>query len=478
MKMRLFSAPRAAFAALLSLTAIAHGADPIRLGSVAELYMTSCASCHGDKLQGGSAPSMLDDEWTHGGDDASLARSIHDGFPEKGMPAWSPALTNEQIRSLVIFIREQRAHALRANTTFTKPQDDVTVSSDLHRYRVQTWVNEIVEPWSLAFLPDGRALATEKRGNLLVIEKGAKTGTIVRGTPPVDNNSQAGLFDVVPHPDYARNGWIYLAYSHPQDNAEGRKVSLTRIIRGHIRDGAWTDEQTIYQAPVDVYPGAGGVHFGGRIVFDGKGYIFFSIGERGRGPNSQDLSVPMGKIHRLHDDGRVPADNPFVANKSAVPSIWSYGHRNPQGLAIDPVTHNLYDAEHGPRGGDELNLVRPGLNFGWPVITYGMNYDGTPMTDQTAKEGMEQPITYWVPSIAICGINFYTGDLFPKWKNHLFVASLAAEELRRIELKDNQVVKQEVLFKNLGRIRHVIGGPDGALYVLLQQRIARLSPAE
>jgi aldose sugar dehydrogenase len=227
-----------------------------------------------------------------------------------------------------------------------------------------------------------------------------------------------------------------------------------------------------------VYPGAGGVHFGGRIVFDGKGYIFFSIGDRGRGPNSQDLSVPMGKIHRLHDDGRVPTDNPFVANKSAVPSIWSYGHRNPQGLAIDPVTRNLYDAEHGPRGGDELNLVRPGLNFGWPVITYGMNYDGTPMTDLTAKEGMEQPITYWLPSIAICGINFYTGDLFPKWKNHLFVASLAAEELRRIELKDNEVVKQEVLFKNLGRIRHVIGGPDGALYVLLQQRIARLSPAE
>jgi aldose sugar dehydrogenase len=167
-----------------------------------------------------------------------------------------------------------------------------------------------------------------------------------------------------------------------------------------------------------------------------------------------------------------------VGNKSAVPSIWSYGHRNPQGLAIDPVTRNLYDAEHGPRGGDELNLVRPGLNFGWPVITYGMNYDGTPMTDLTAKEGMEQPITYWLPSIAICGINFYTGDLFPKWKNHLFVASLAAEELRRIELKDNEVVKQEVLFKNLGRIRHVIGGPDGALYVLLQQRIARLSPAE
>ena len=213
-------------------------------------------------------------------------------------------------------------------------------------------------------------------------------------------------------------------------------------------------------------------------MFDGKGHIFFSIGERGHGPNAQNLAVPMGKIHRLNDDGSVPTDNPFVKDKSAVPSIWSYGHRNPQGLARNPVTGELFDAEHGPRGGDEINLVRPGVNYGWPVITYGMNYDGTPMTDLTAKEGMEQPLTYWTPSIAVCGINFYSGDLFPKWKNNLFVASLAAEELRRLDIKDGKVVSQELLFKSLGRIRHVIGGPDGALYVLLQERIARLSPAE
>jgi glucose/arabinose dehydrogenase len=475
--MRLFSSS-AAFTALLLASISAHAAEQVRLGTVADLYAVSCASCHGDKLQGGSAPSMLDDEWTYGGDDASLTRSIRDGYPDRGMPAWSPALTNEQIRSLVIFMREQRAHTKREHTTFTKPQDDVTVSSDLHRYRVQTWVNEIKEPWSLAFLPDGRALATEKSGNLLLIEKGSRTGTVVRDTPPVDNKGQAGLFDVVPHPDYAKNGWVYLAYSHPQQNAADKKVSLTRIVRGRLRDGAWVNQETVYQAPIEAYSGAGGPHFGGRIVFDGKGYIFFTIGERGLGSNSQDLTVPTGKVHRLHDDGRIPTDNPFVSNKAAIPSIWSYGHRNPQGLAIDPITKNLYDAEHGPRGGDEINLVRPGLNYGWPVITYGMNYDGTPMTDQTAKDGMEQPITYWVPSIAICGVNFYTGDLFPKWKNHLFVSSLAAEELRRLEIRNGRVVTQELLFKGLGRIRHVIGGPDGALYVLLPQRIARLSPAD
>jgi glucose/arabinose dehydrogenase len=463
-----------AFALMASL----HAEDRIRTGTVAQTYAQLCASCHGPKMQGASAPSMLDDTWAHGDDDASLARSIHDGYPDRGMPAWSAALTNEQIRSMVIFIREQRAHFKRENTTFAKPADDVTVSSQLHRYRVQTWVEGVIEPWSLVFLPDGRALATEKNGRLVLIAKGARTGTTITGNPPVDHDGQAGLFDVALHPDFAKNGWIYLAYSDPQTNAAGHNVSLTRIIRGKIKGETWTNQETIFQAPLALYPNAGGPHFGGRIVFDRAGYLFFSMGERGTGKNAQDLTVPMGKIHRLHDDGRIPEDNPFVGQSGAVPSIWSYGHRNPQGLAVDPVSGELFDAEHGPRGGDEINLIRRGRNYGWPVITYGMNYDGTPMTDLTAKEGMEQPVTYWTPSIAVCGINFYSGDLFPKWKHHLFVASLAAEELRRLELRDGRVVGQEVLFKNLGRIRDVVGGPDGALYVLLPTRIARLTPAD
>jgi glucose/arabinose dehydrogenase len=179
-------------------------------------------------------------------------------------------------------------------------------------------------------------------------------------------------------------------------------------------------------------------------------------------------------VIRLRDDGTVPPDNPFVGRPGARPEVWSYGHRNPQGLARHPATGELFDVEHGPRGGDEINLVRKSLNYGWPVITYGMNYDGTAMTDVTAKAGMEQPVTYWVPSIAPCGASFYTGDLFPKWKNQLFIATLAAQELRRVELRDGKAVAQEVIFKDLGRIRHVIGGPDGALYVLLPERIARL----
>ncbi len=459
-------------------TTTAAKAQQVRTGTVAERYVLLCANCHGKNLEGGQAPTMLDDVWTNGGDDESLTKSIRTGFPDKGMPAWGSAIPDKEIRAMVIYIRELRAKAIREQTAFVKPADSMTAKSQLHDYKLDTWVDNLREPWSLAFLSPTQAIMTEKRGFLYLIEKGKLADRPIAGLPLADLGGQAGLYDVVPHPDYAKNNWLYLAYSDPQSNPDGSKVSLTRIIRGKLKDGVLIDQQTIYQGKPAHYIKAGGVHFGGRIVFDGKGYLFFTIGERGQGPHAQDITRPNGKVHRLHDDGRVPADNPFVNDPQAVPSIWSYGHRNPQGLALHPVTGELYDAEHGPRGGDELNLVRKGLNYGWPVITYGMNYDGTAMTDITAKAGMEQPVTYWVPSIAPCGANFYAGDLFPKWKNNLFVASLAAEELRRLELKDGKLVAQEVIFKSLGRIRHVIAGPDGALYVLLPKRIARLTPAQ
>lgn len=447
-----------------------------RPGALNTTYAQFCASCHGANMEGGLAPSMLDDVWVHGGDDESIARSIRDGNLEKGMPAWSAALSEKEIRAMVIFIREHRAKANQAE--IPKPAESITVKSALHDYQLNTWVGGLNDPWSLAFLPDGRALVTEKRGRLTLIENGRLAPQPISGVPEVDSRSQAGLFDVVPHPDFTRNGWIYLAYSDPQTNAAGQRVSLTRIIRGKLRDGTLAEQQTIFAAPVSVYPAAGGVHFGGRIAFDHAGYLYFTIGERGTMQNAQNTAVPMGKVHRLHDDGRVPDDNPFAQDPQADRTIWSYGHRNPQGLAVHPVTGVLYDAEHGPRGGDEVNFIRPGRNYGWPVITYGMDYDGTPIASSTAKEGMEQPVHYWVPSIAPCGMNFYTGDLFPRWKNHLFVASLAVQELHRLEIKDDQVLAEEVIFKGLGRIRHVITGPDGALYVLLPDRIARLTPAE
>jgi glucose/arabinose dehydrogenase len=464
-------------AAIVAFAGASVYAQDFRTGTVAERYLLLCANCHGRNLEGGgTGPSLLKDTWLHGGDDDSIARSIRNGFPDKGMPAWGAAFPEKEIRAMVIYLREARAKAIRDQARASAPPATMAARSQLHDFTLETWVDQVVEPWSLAFLSPTQAIMTEKRGFLYLIERGKLAALPISGLPMIYVGGQAGLMDVVPHPDYATHGWIYLSYSEQQTKADGTPGAFTRIIRGKLKDGVLIEQQTLFQATLEHFIRADW-HFGSRIAFDGKGYVFFSIGERGQNEHAQDLSRPGGKIHRLHDDGRVPADNPFVGDPAAVPSIWSYGHRNPQGLAFSPVSGELFSTEHGPRGGDELNLVRRGLNYGWPVISYGMNYDGTTLTELTAKEGMEQPIAYWVPSLATCGINVYTGDLFPKWKHQLFLASLAAEQLLRIEIAGGKVISQEVLFKDLGRIRHVITGPDGALYVLLPKRIVRLKPA-
>ena len=457
-------------------------------GKINEFYKASCANCHGPKLEGGmtpannKVPSLLDDEWLHGGDDDSIAKSIKNGYPEKEMPPWGGALTDKEIRAMVIFIREQQFAFKRGQIKIEKLPDSFAGKSQLHNFQLDTWVDALTEPWSMAFLSPKLAIVGEKKGAVYLIEDGKRASEPLKDTPEVDTGGQAGMFDIVPHPNYAQNGWIYFAFSDPQKNAAGNPVSLTKIIRGKLNDGALVNQETVFQAPVEMYPKAGGVHFGGRLAFDGKGHLFFTIGERGTKENAQNLEVVMGKVHRVMDDGRLPADNPFAKDPRAFKTIYSYGHRNPQGLAIHPTTGNVYDIEHGPRGGDEVNFVRPGRNYGWPVITWGMDYPGTPIGEGLQmKEGMEQPVTYWLPSIAPCGSSFYTGNLFPKWKNHLFVASLAAKELRRLEINGGRLVAQEVIFKgetDANRIRHVIGGPDGALYVLFRERIARIVPAK
>jgi glucose/arabinose dehydrogenase len=288
--------------------------------------------------------------------------------------------------------------------------------------------------------------------------------------------------EVAIHPDYRENGWIYLGFAdgtrRKTDKGKDEVKSITAVVRGRIKDHQWIDNQWIYRASPEFQSGSG-VHFGTRFVFD-QGYIYFVVGERGGMMQAQDLSRPNGKIMRLHDDGRVPEDNPFLNTPGAIPAIWSYGHRNPQGLAFDVRDGSIYSTEHGPRGGDELNWIRPGLNYGWPVITHGMNYDGTPMVSITEKEGMEQPMVFWVPSIAACGLDFYVGDKFPKWNNDLLAGGLAKQEVRRIRIKDHKVISQEVILKNIGRVRDVVTGPDGLVYVALNSpdRIVRLRPAD
>lgn len=462
--------------AVITATLPAAPASPARR-DLGKLYAEFCSGCHGAKLEGGSAPSLLGPDWKYGGDDESLATIIRAGHPQQGMPAFGATVSEQEIRGLIVYLREQGGRAADRAAHPPHPSPDTVATSQLHSYRLETTVPGLSEPWSIAFLPDDRILITEKRGTLRLVEKGVLRATPVSGTPRVDSGGQGGLFDVVPHPDFARNGWIYLSYSEQLQEEPNRGAVMTTIVRGHIKDNAWTDQQIIFRAPVALFR-HGGIHFGGRLAFDKDNFLFFSIGERGTGENAQDLTRPNGKIHRVRDDGSIPADNPFVKTPGAIPSIWSYGHRNPQGLRFDPSTGSLWEHEHGPRGGDELNRIQRGLNYGWPLATYGMDYNGTSLTDITTRADIEPPATYWIPSIAPCGMGFYTGDRFPKWKNNLFVTSLAAQELRRLEIKDGKVLSQEVVFKGLGRLRDVATGPDGLLYVLFPDRVARLVPAD
>ena len=325
-------------------------------------------------------------------------------------------------------------------------------------------------PWGMAFLPDGSILATEKGGELFRIHDGSITS--IGGVPNSKINGQGGLMDVALHPDYETNGWLYLTYSSPEGEGEGTNTAL---MRAKLTGNSLTDQEVLYKAAPNSDSGA---HFGSRIVFDDKGYLYFSIGDRGdRDHNPQDIKRDGGKIYRLNADGTVPEDNPFVDVPDARKAIYSYGHRNPQGLTKNPFTGELWEHEHGPKGGDEINIIHSGKNYGWPKISYGINYDGTTFTDCTEMPGMEQPLFYWVPSIAPSGMVFVTSDRYPGWKGSLLVGSLSYQYLERLVLKDNKVIKREKLLNKKGRVRNVVQGPDGFIYVAIENLgIVRLIP--
>jgi glucose/arabinose dehydrogenase len=402
------------------------------------------------------------------------------------MTPFGKVLADDRIRALVIFIREKENETRVKGIQFPKPVPGKVTNTERADYLIETVVDRDLEiPWAIAFLPDGRRLVTERPGRLRVIDAdGTLLPEPVKDTPGVIHHGQGGLLEVAVHPDYEKNGWIYLGYAdgwrdEPTEKGKpGKPQVLTKVVRGRIVDGGWTDQQTIWEGESRFHT-SDGVHFGTRFVFK-DGYLFFVVGERNGKMEVQDLANPKGKIFRLHDDGRVPDDGPFAGKPDAVPGIWTYGHRNPQGLALDPRNGDLWSTEHGPRGGDELNLIEPGGNYGWPVITHGMNYDGTPMTAETEREGMAQPVVHWTPSIAVCGLDFYDGDRFPGWKGDLFVGALARQEIRRLRIVDRKVVEQEVILKDLGRVRDVAAGPDGCLHVLLNNpdSILRLVPAK
>ena len=336
-------------------------------------------------------------------------------------------------------------------------------------FAAELFIDDLQIPWGFVFLPDGSMLITEKSGDLIQFKNNVRTK--ISNVPEVYQRGQGGLLDLELHPDYKSNGWIYISYSSTEGEEKG---GHTAIMRAKLDGSTLIENEVLYKATPNTTKGQ---HFGSRIEFDNEGFLYFSIGERGaRDENPQDITRDGGKIYRLYDDGRIPDDNPFVGKEGAKTAIYSYGHRNPQGLAKHPETGELWDNEHGPRGGDEINIIKKGANYGWPVITYGINYSGTPITDKTTMEGMEQPIHYWVPSIAPSGMAFVTSDKYDDWKGSVLVGSLAFQYLERLELDGDKVVSREKLL-NEGRVRDVKEGPDGLIYVAVEGKgIYKLIP--
>ena len=353
-----------------------------------------------------------------------------------------------------------------------------------HDYRVVKVADGLITPWSMAFLPGGDMLITERPGRLRLVRNGVLRMAPVEGVPEVLARGQGGLFDVVLHPDFESNRLVYLSYAKPiGDGSE----ATTAVARGRFENDRLTDVEDIFIAETRGRRG----HYGGRLAFDADGYLFVTVGERqvpSRGDleahPAQDVSNHHGTVNRLHDDGSVPTDNPFVGQNGVRPEIWSYGHRNQQGLAIHPETGDIWITEHGPQGGDELNRILPTLNYGWPVIGYGVNYrSGLAIHEGTLREGIESPTHFWVPSIATSGLMIYTGGLFPAWKGNIFAGGLAGQQVARLTMDGQRVVQEETLLQGLGRVRDIRQSPDGYVYVALESRdgtptsVVRFEPA-
>ena len=354
-----------------------------------------------------------------------------------------------------------------------------------HDFRVVTVADGLVNPWSMAWLPGGDLLITERPGRLRIVRDGALLPDPVIGTPEVFAQGQGGLFDVLPHPDFVSNRLLYLSYAR----AKGAG-STTAVVRGRFENDRLTDIEEIFEATAE---GAG--HYGGRLAWGPDGYLFLTAGDR-QAPSTgdleahpaQDLSNHHGVTIRLHEDGRVPVDNPFVGQEGTLPEIWSYGHRNPQGLAVDQVTGDVWITEHGPQGGDELNLIQPGLNYGWPVIGYGVNYrSGSAIHEGTHREGIEPPPHFWVPSIATSGLLIYTGGQFPGWQGNIFAGGMAGQLLARLTPSVDRpqgIEQEETLAYGIGRVRDVRQGPDGYIYLAIEERggaptpVVRLEPID
>jgi glucose/arabinose dehydrogenase len=473
------------------------------------VYRQSCSVCHGENLEGAAQGTpLVGVDLRHGGSIAEVTKSIAEGFPATGMPKWSETLDDAQIQRLAIYISEQRSNLAYTDFKVATPPfvPEGRIESEKQAFRIEKVAGGLDPlPYSIAPLPDGRILLTEKTRGLSIVSRNGERSELIHGTPHVYDDGfeapgillvfgQGYLLDVAPHPRYAENGWIYLSYTdrcsdcNAASRQSHRPVSMNALVRGRIKDGAWVDQQTIWRTDIENYTAMPDMAAGGRIAFDDAGHVFITVGIKGGSEFAgiQDLGLPFGKIHRVNDDGSVPDDNPFAGVANALKTIWTYGHRSPQGLEFNRETRQLWGTEMGQRGGDEVNLLRPGKNYGWPLYSKGLKYDGTPVEygkDLGLKSDLkdiEQPIVDLTPSPAVSSFIFYQGSAFPNWRGNMLVGTLKATELYRMVVDGDRVVRRETLLKGVGRIRDVATGYDGLIYLLVEHasgaQILRLVP--
>jgi aldose sugar dehydrogenase len=450
-------------------TAVATSSATSLKSTAAANYAKYCASCHGEKMD-----AFVDRNWKHGSKPSDLYTSIKNGVIVDGMPSFEATFTHEEIEDLVAYI--QNGIANREKFNFKEKLASNIVKTDDYTVKIDTMVFGIEVPWGMAFDDKGNIYYTERKGTLGMRKN---TGEIVAlsGAPKAKAHGQGGMMDIELDPDFNSNQTLYISYTKPRQEGNSETYT-TAVTKYKLKGNELTEAQEIFEAQPYVNTR---YHFGCRLEFDKDGYLFICLGDRGKEKDHpQFLTNSHGKIHRINKDGSIPKDNPYLNIPNALPSIYSIGHRNPQGIAIHPETNVLWETEHGPRGGDEVNVVKPFKNYGWPTISYGINYNGTTFTNITAKEGLEQPAIYWIPSIAPSGTAIVRGDKFPKWAGDLLVGSLRFNYLHRCEIQGEKIVKEEIMLKNIGRMRDVQIGKDGYIYVAVEEpgAIYRISPVK
>ncbi len=448
-------------AAVSTIVGIPEKSDPAQA-----LFEEFCTSCHGTHVN-----AFVDRKWKHGNSKEDIIMSIRDGILNSGMPSYDTTFTAVQLDILSDYILEGIEN--RESYTADKDVQPTAFVTEEMKVRVETIVTDVDIPWGIKVLADGTIYYTDKKG-VLKFKSPGKSSVTVNNLPVIKSGLQGGLMDIALDPEFANNKLLYISYT--KENPANKSQLTTAVSKGRLDGDQLMDVEEIFVAlPYleTIY------HFGSRLVFDKSGFLFITVGDRGkRDDNPQFVNNSCGKVHRINSDGTIPEDNPFYDNTSAIKSIWTYGHRNQQGMVYDETNDRIVTHEHGPRGGDELNIELPGTNYGWPVVSYGINYNGTTFTDITEKKGTQSPINYWLPSIAPSGMAIVKGKTYPKWRDNILTGSLRFNYVSRIKMDGDQVISEERILKNIGRVRSIEMGADGYLYIGVEKpgRILKVVP--